>query len=67
MLLNLVVLIDNNGLLSYVIDKSIMEKVPCKYNLDISINRKCVSYGNCKSFDSIPSMALQPLLGPGFS
>ena len=64
-MLNLVVHIATNAILNYITDKSIMEKVPCKYNLDISINQKCIRYGTCKSFDSIPSMALQPLLGPG--
>ena len=64
LILNLVVHIATNAVLNYFTDKSIMEKVPCKCNLDISINQKFVRYGNCKSFDSIPSMALQPLLGP---
>jgi hypothetical protein len=65
LMLNLVVLIVTNALLNYVTDESVMEKVPCKYNLDVSVKQKCVRYGNCRSFDSIPSMALQPLLGPG--
>jgi len=65
LMLNLVVHIATNAVLNYITDKSIMEKVPCKCNLDISINKKCVRYVNCKSFDSIPSMALQPLLGRG--
>ena len=65
LMLNLVVNIATNALLNYVTDKSIMEKVPCKYNLDISINQKCLRHGNSKSFDSIPSVTLQPLLGPG--
>ena len=65
LMLNLVVHIATNALLNYVTDKSIMEKVPCKYSLYISINQECVRYGNSKSFDSIPSIALQSLLGPG--
>jgi aspartate carbamoyltransferase regulatory subunit len=65
LMLNLVVHIAIRALLNYITDKSIMEKVPYKYNLDISIIQKYVRCGNSKSFDSISSMALQPLLGLG--
>jgi hypothetical protein len=63
--LNQVVLIATSAGLNYITDKSKVEKVPCIYNLDISISHKCVGYGNCKSIESVPCMALRPLLGHG--
>jgi hypothetical protein len=65
--LNQVVHIATSAGLNYITDKSKVEKLLCKYNLDISIGHKCVGYGNCKSIESVPCMALQPLLGHGLS